>query len=164
MSDSGILGDICNWLASEGVPDADEADILELIPAWTLNSAFVPGPGPNSRLCPAALQMYVVGRKKDRGARQLEVYKINKATDDHEKKVQIVSQTLKQSLLHEKKQTQSTCLMKKQAGSTVSGCKEQSALGYRKESTNLDLGWVPKLAVSRLMKMTLRDLREQYCT
>lgn len=46
----------------------------------------------------------------------------------------------------------------------VFGSKEQCALRYRKENTNLDFGCVPKLAVSKLMKKKSRGLRELYCT
>lgn len=40
------------------------------------------------------------------------------------------------------------------------GYKEQHALQYRKGNTNLDLGCVFKLVVSRLTKKTLRGIRE----
>lgn len=38
--------------------------------------------------------MYVSGHKRDRGAVPLEVYTINKATDNHGKEVEIVGQAL----------------------------------------------------------------------
>lgn len=38
--------------------------------------------------------MYVIGHKRTQGAELLEVYTINKATDNHGKEVEIVGQAL----------------------------------------------------------------------
>lgn len=54
-------------------------------------------------LYPAVLQMSVFGYKKDQGAVQLEVYTINKATDNPGKEVELASQTLKKTFIEKKK-------------------------------------------------------------
>lgn len=106
--------------------------------------------------------MYLVGHKRDQGAVWLEMYTINRATDNPGKETEIVVEPLKESLIEKKNNSKVRFQKKKQSWNTTN-FKHKGQHVFRYKSVGPDMESVSKPRLPRCWNKTLGKHREQHC-